>query len=272
VSTVSETYSSYRPAVAPQPLRRSTALPLYPTRSELMGRYLTWVGQPFPARWPVRGPLIALLSLTLLFRVTDLDRWCSAWFYDPLTHTWPAFYDMWCTLFYRGGTFPAFGLAIWGAILAVWGLCVAHRRDWLRAGLFLLLVFGLGPGLIINTAFKEHWGRPRPHQLVEFGGTQTFVPVGTPGAWGAQNSSFPSGHAAVAFFLIAPAFITDGRRPHLARRLLWCGFLFGAGMSITRVVQGGHFVSDVVWSAGIVYLTCVVLARVILKPRALPTT
>ena len=82
-----------------------------------------------------------------------------------------------------------------------------------------------------------------------------------------HNSSFPSGHAAVAFYLIAPAFLVHGRRPRLANSLLTLGFLFGACMSITRVVQGGHFASDVMWSAGIVYLTCVATARWVLMPR-----
>ena len=36
-------------------------------------------------------------------------------------------------------------------------------------------------------------------------------------------------------------------------------------MGIARIVQGGHFVTDVIWSAGFVYLTCIVLASTMLK-------
>ncbi|OYW24720.1 MAG: hypothetical protein B7Z55_01380, partial [Planctomycetales bacterium 12-60-4] len=88
---------------------------------------------------------------------------------------------------------------------------------------------------------------------------------------GNHNSSFPSGHAAVAFYLMAPAFIVHGRRPRLAKGLLLFGLLFGACMSATRVVQGGHFASDVIWSAGIVYFTCVGFAQLLLRPSVQTT-
>jgi lipid A 4'-phosphatase len=31
-----------------------------------------------------------------------------------------------------------------------------------RAAIFLLLALALGPGLLVNTVFKDHWGRARP--------------------------------------------------------------------------------------------------------------
>ncbi len=258
---------------AAQSPRTSATLPLigtiamFPTRADLMGRYVGWVGRPFCSGWPVLGPLLGLLVVSAMFRWTSLDLWVSAQFYDPHTRTWPCFHSVWCTVFYRGGVYPAFALAVWAVCLMLWGLCVAHRRDWLRAGVFLFLVFAVGPGLIVNTVFKQYWGRPRPSQLVEFGGRHQFVPVGSPGQLGTHNSSFPSGHAAVAFYLMAPAFIANGRRPRLANGLLAAGVMFGACMSATRVMQGGHFASDVLWSAGVVYFTAVGFAQLLLRPR-----
>lgn len=102
-----------------------------------------------------------------------------------------------------------------------------------------------------------------------FDGPHEFVPVLTRSRKQPHNASFPSGHAAVAFFLITPAFLVDRRRPGLARGLFLTGLAFGAAMSAVRVIQGGHFASDVVWSAAIVYFTCVACARVILNPRGL---
>lgn len=258
---------------AEQSPRLSATLPVvgsvavFPSRSDLMGRYLGWVGRPFCTGWPVVIPLLGFLAISGVFRWTNLDLWISAQFYDPHTRSWPFFYSAWCTVFYRGGVYPAFALAVWSVGLLLWGLFVAHRRDWLRAGCFLLLVFALGPGLIVNTAFKQHWGRPRPHQLTDFGGQHEFAALGSPGKLGNHNSSFPSGHAAVAFYLMAPAFIANGRRPRLANGLLAAGLAFGACMSATRVMQGGHFASDVFWSAGILYFTSVTMARLILRPR-----
>lgn len=229
-----------------------------------------WIGAPFMANWPILWPLVGLLAATVLFRNTAIDLTISSWFYDRATQTWPWFYSPWCTFFYRGGTYPAVAIALLGGGLLLAGLCQRSVQNWRRAGLFLLVVFGLGPGLIVNYALKEHWGRPRPHQVSEFGGEFAYVPLGTPGPSITHNSSFPSGHAAVAFYLIAPAFVVPAQRPRLANGLLALGSIFGAGMSLTRVMQGGHFASDVLWSAGIVYLTCVLAARVLLSPRRSP--
>lgn len=228
-----------------------------------------WIGQPFIANWPIYLPLAGLLAMSLLFRWTAIDCRISAWFYDRTTASWPWFHSAWCTFFYRGGTYPAVAIATTGGVLLAAGL-LQKNRSWSRAGLFLLMVFGLGPGLVVNYALKEHWGRPRPHQLTQFGGQFDYVPVGSMGPLTTHNSSFPSGHAAVAFYLIAPAFVIHAGRPRFANGLLAVGLIFGAGMSVTRVMQGGHFASDVLWSAGIVYLTCVLVARGVLFPRQSP--
>jgi membrane-associated PAP2 superfamily phosphatase len=209
-----------------------------------------------------------LMVVTVLFRATALDRTISSWFFDAQTQSWPWFYSSVCTLFYRGGTYPPFGLALGGVIMGLWGLMAPRRRSpYLRAGTFLWVAFLLGPGIIVNASLKNHWGRPRPHQIEQFGGPHRFVPVLTRSRQQPNNASFPSGHAAVAFFLIAPAFVVDRRRPQLARTLLVTGLIFGTAMSAVRVIQGGHFASDVVWSAAIVYFTCVACARVLLNPR-----
>ena len=227
-------------------------------------------GRPYQAGWPIYSPLALLAVITALFHWTNLDLWISAWFYDPVSQQWSWFFSPWCTLFYRAGTYPAVGVAVWGGVLLLQGIFHPNRRDSLKSGLFLLMVFGLGPGLTVNYVFKQHWGRPRPHQVTAFNGPHKFIPIAEPGTLRGHNSSFPSGHAAVAFYLIAPAFLVHGRRPRLANILLFAGLTFGLGMSAARVVQGGHFATDVIWSAGILYITCVVIAHLVLQPRMLP--
>ncbi len=37
-----------------------------------------------------------------------------------------------------------------------------------RAVVFLAATMAIGPGLIVNLGFKDHWGRPRPYQTEEF--------------------------------------------------------------------------------------------------------
>src|SRR5262245_23391081 len=45
-----------------------------------------------------------------------------------------------------------------------------------RAVVFLIATLALGPGVLVNIALKENWGRPRPGHLTQFGGDQHFVP------------------------------------------------------------------------------------------------
>jgi len=57
-----------------------------------------------------------------------------------------------------------------------------------------------------------------------------------------KNCSFISGHAAAAFFFIAFGYVMRSRKIFLA------GLSFGVLMSLTRIVQGGHFFSDVTFA------------------------
>ncbi len=63
-------------------------------------------------------------------------------------------------------------------------------------GAFLILSVVIGPGLIINAVFKDHWDRPRPRDVVEFGGMLQCTPAPLRGESG---ESFPCGHCSVGF-------------------------------------------------------------------------
>lgn len=139
------------------------------------------------------------------------------------------------------------------------GLLVARLtpslRRWRRPFGYLVLVLVCGPGLLVNVVLKDHsLDRPRPNQIEPFGGTAAFAPFGHYSGECERNCSFVSGHAAIAFFPIAFAW-TSGRR-----RWLLIGVAAGALAGSFRILQGGHFVSDVVFAFWAVYWTCVGLA------------
>ena len=169
---------------------------------------------------------------------------------------------------YRLDRIPAFTLALIG--LAGF-FCSFIRRDlchWRRQGLFLVILLMLGPGLMVNAVFKDHWGRPRPREITQFGGKKQFLQPWQKGEDG-KGRSFPSGHASAAFYMTAPFFIYRRSNKRLAFIWLIGGLSFGVLMSIARITQGGHFLSDNLWSWGMVHLIALALAA-LLKPDRVP--
>jgi lipid A 4'-phosphatase len=112
-----------------------------------------------------------------------------------------------------------------------------------RRVLYLLLVLGIGPGLIVNTTLKDNFGRARPRDVTEFGGSKQFTPAFIVSQECNKNCSFSSGDAAGGFFAIALALALTRRRMAFAVALL-----FGAAISVSRMASGAHFFSDTVVS------------------------
>ncbi len=197
-------------------------------------------------------PLLAVAAVTVALNAAGADLAIAALFYEPGAG-WPQGYGEPWAFLYRYGNLPAFALGAMGAVVFAAGFFVERLRRDRAAALFVLAFLALGPGLIVNTVFKDHWGRPRPADIVQFGGTEAYRPFWSPGAAG-QGRSFPSGHAAVGFFVMAPYFVLRRRAPRWARKALSAGILYGGLMGLGRMIQGGHFLTDVIWSGVLVYI------------------
>jgi len=116
---------------------------------------------------------------------------------------------------------------------------------WRRRAQVLLLALVLGLWGVVNVGLKDHWGRPRPTDVSAFGGPHPFQPAGAVSPYCDKNCSFVSGHAATGFLLMALGLLgTPATRRRWWRIGLAAGLVIGAG----RVLQGGHFLSDVVFA------------------------
>ena len=121
-----------------------------------------------------------------------------------------------------------------------------NKRDTLKSPMiFLLIALAFGPGLSVNLLLKENFGRARPSQIVELGGTKEFSRAGHYTDQCTSNCSFSSGHASMGFYFTSFSYIVPA--PYQAAVFIG-GTLFGSFVGTGRIVQGGHFFSDVIFS------------------------
>ena len=184
-------------------------------------------------------------------------------------------------LFYDGATFPiATNLPVEAVRIALYAgedlaflilLAITLRRkpflnlaprDWL----FQLLIFLGGPGIIVNGLLKRFWGRARPFQTIDFGGTQTFTRAWQINPAGHGNSSFVSGEMAGATALaICLTLILRANRTRLGsttyRSLLAVTLSLPLFTAWQRMAAGKHFLSDIVIAALLIGLLAAALHR-----------
>ena len=211
--------------------------------------------------WHPWGWLLILLAV--LAAVPDVDLGVSGAFYDPTQGFAP-----WQTSFgeFVRRVLPRIIIASAVVAVVLWLIGLVRRAPMLgittpRAA-FLVSTLIVGPGLIVETLLKPNWGRARPDEIASFGGTERY----TPPLWFSdacdRNCSFASGHAAVAFWVTAYAYLVP---PRYYRPAMALGLVFGAAVGMVRVMQGAHFFSDVVYAGAVVVAVNAIAARAILK-------
>lgn len=199
-------------------------------------------------------------SLTLFWLVPGADLFVSYLFYDPQHGFWLAAWPPMAVVngSIRWLTWAILLLALAGA---VW-LRLRGRPLWRfdrNALIFVVAALVIGPGILVNTVLKDHWGRARPFQTTEFGGTRSFTAAPLPADQCMRNCSFVSGHAALGFSLVGFALLLPAarRRDQAIGAALALGALIGLG----RIAAGHHFLSDVVDAGLIVVATSWLLHR-----------
>jgi lipid A 4'-phosphatase len=218
--------------------------------------------------WPGIWLAVALLAGLLFTLLPGIDLWVSGWFWTPVDGF---FLKDWAPFRLAHQALPVLTWTLVILLLALLGFVILAERSVgvfdRRHLLFLLLSLALGPGLLTNTVLKDHWGRARPSQVTEFGGAKSFTPALLPAAQCDRNCSFVSGDGAIAFALVGFGFLPWRR---VRRRLIIGAALsLGAFVSLARIAQGGHFLSDTIFAALLATATAWLTHLLVVRARLL---
>lgn len=201
--------------------------------------------------------LVSFIAATLLFYAfPELDIRFSMFFYDPVRGFYLADTPF-CRWIYDSVEIVSLA---WGG-LAVLLLSARWIRKKNMFGpstkqlIYLLAVLAIGPGLIVNMILKDNWGRARPVDVMEFGGASAFTPAFAISSQCHKNCAFVSGHSAMGFYFIAFAFLCRRRRS----LFILLAAIYGTVVGWVRILQGGHFLSDVVFAFFIIHAVSAVL-------------
>lgn len=222
-----------------------------------------------PARFWALGwglPFVALLGATLALLAHGNEiALMKRFFHAEGDPAWP-WEDHWFprTMYWAAG-WPANAMGAGGLLVGIASFYSRRLYRFRRAAWFLTLFWLLIPGLVVNVVGKDQTSRPRPWESAIFGGPYEYrVPLEAFPVIEEGAKSFPSGHAAIAFTLMAPFFLfyLTSERRRWAWRFLLSGCVWGTLSGLARIVGGEHWPTDVLWSFGAVYLCGWLLAAV----------
>ena len=214
----------------------------------------------------IPGCIALFLFATLIFSVyPQLDLWVSHLFYAN-NGIFPA-NEMWFVkVFYHGTPWAGRVLFVGSIFLLTVAVLMpsrVSRRNWRRACAVVAVVV-LGIGLLVHTVLKDGMGRPRPRDVQAFAGPTAFVPVFVPSQFCQTNCSFVSGHSAVGFALMSLGMFGIRRKRQF---WLFTGLFVGGLIGLARISQGGHFLSDIVFSLIAIWSTHLMIRAVWLRLR-----
>jgi lipid A 4'-phosphatase len=211
--------------------------------------------------------VISFLFFLLLFKqYPEIDLTVSDLAFKEGSFVWSkSLVIKWLDKFIEYGS-----LAIWGCFLLYFGMKEKREVKFFTKAnqtKYLALVGLLGSVAAIHI-IKRYYLRCRPLHIEAFGGMASFT-----GPWEVNLGylptpnaclSFVSGHAALGFLICSLAFLYEkSSKKH--KRFLLLGLLLGGSFGLMRILQGQHFLSDVIFSGYIVFFSAFLL-NLLIKP------
>lgn len=212
------------------------------------------------------GLLLVAIALLLVFENSRLDLTLSALAFDPALGHFPMQrHWFFSEVMHHGLKTVSYLLAIPALAIAVLGH-LGHI-NWLPprnarlAGLGMILI------PLATVLLKLATNRHCPWDVIDFGGYAPYVSLfaSTPEAI-VRGNCFPAGHASGGFVWMIWGIALRATRPRLANGMLLAGIAFGLLMGGSRLMQGAHFLSHVLWSGWLAWALAIALAAVLQAP------
>jgi lipid A 4'-phosphatase len=183
----------------------------------------------------------------------QLDLDISALGFNPNNHMFGVNAQLWVQHARMAARLTITLLVLPAFVAVILKLILPHQRMLIegRGALFLIAALALGPGVLTNLVLKDHWGRARPIDVQQFGGTQHFTAWLDPRGDCPDNCSFVAGEPSGAFWTLAPAALAPLELQPLA---YGAALAFGVAVGVLRIAAGAHFFSDVVFAGVFMYL------------------
>ena len=219
------------------------------------------------------------LALLILFPPQTLDIAISGLFFDG--QGWPLKNDFFFNVvLYKSSKIIPIGAALASVYVLVKNL-IANRRGlqpdsyWIYRPLYIIIA--MLACVLVVWWLKASTGVYCPWSVSYFSGDHALrEPTWS---WVFQDGRcWPSGHSGTGFCLLALFFALRDKYPQLARKTLVAVLLLGTICSLTRIVQGAHFLSHTLATALIDWIICAglyvlcfdrqnILRRILALPR-----
>ena len=189
---------------------------------------------------------LIIISLSIIFFIfPTIDISVSGIFYKGSGSFFANSFD-WNVYLLRDILLPIIVLAV--LLIPIIGIVywIITKKNFLSLTLnnlaYLFLSSFLSLGLVVNVILKNLWGRVRPNDTILFGGDQPFSIPWLKVSHCDHNCSFVSGDVSAYTLLLALILVFS--KPQFNKFAYLLIILIG----ITRIMEGGHFFSDVIMS------------------------
>ena len=220
------------------------------------------ISRPFNFSLALGLPLV-LMALLLVFDPASLDFRIENMFYSPDTGFVGQHFSWFENILHdraKQGVIAVGVFAIAGFLLSLFPMRLAV---WRRQLGYVVLAMAMSTSIVmpLKNLTQVHC----PWSLTEFGGTEMHSPLLGPRAPTSKpGKCWPGGHASGGFSLLAFYFVFRDRRPRWARLGLVIALGLGTVFSLSRTMQGAHFLSHNVWTFLIDWVICVMTYRLVL--------